>query len=212
LFAGIVGTRRMLKLFETYNIVTWFIFGPLAGDISRGLRDGARRQPRDVAIHPPNHPESSGGLRGHIHRPALLLPRDVNVTWRQHRGVLDRSNRLLTAFCGCKLPRGNVFPWWVWNEESTELLLKYGTEYDHSMSHRDCQAYYPRKGDSWTKIDHAKKTESWMKPFVKGQETGLVEIPGSWYIDGALRCLLRWVQWAVVADACRSPADDVHQE
>ncbi|KAF7195796.1 Peptidoglycan deacetylase [Pseudocercospora fuligena] len=38
-------------------------------------------------------------------------------------------------------------------------------------------------GDSWTKIDYSKRAEEWMKPLVKGQETGLVEIPGSWYID-----------------------------
>ena len=51
------------------------------------------------------------------------------------------------------------------------------------MSHHDCQAYYLRTGDSWTKIDYAQKAEHWMKPLVKGQETGLVEIPASWYLD-----------------------------
>ncbi|KXH68112.1 polysaccharide deacetylase [Colletotrichum salicis] len=35
----------------------------------------------------------------------------------------------------------------------------------------------------WTKIDYSQKAEEWMKPLVKGKETGLVEIPGSWYID-----------------------------
>lgn len=28
-----------------------------------------------------------------------------------------------------------------------------------------------------------RKAETWMKPLVKGKETGLVEIPASWYID-----------------------------
>lgn len=27
------------------------------------------------------------------------------------------------------------------------------------------------------------KAETWMKPLIHGQETGLVEIPASWYID-----------------------------
>lgn len=51
------------------------------------------------------------------------------------------------------------------------------------MSHHDCQAYYLRTGDTWTKIDYEKKAEEWMKPLVKGQDTGLVEIPANWYLD-----------------------------
>lgn len=63
------------------------------------------------------------------------------------------------------------------------MLLSYGIEYDHSMSHEDCQAYYLRTDDSWTKIDYTKKAKEWMKPLVKGQDTGLVEIPANWYLD-----------------------------
>ena len=59
--------------------------------------------------------------------------------------MLDKLYQLLTDFCGCKLPRGNVFPWWEYNEESTELLLEYGIEYGHSTSHRNYQAYHLRK-------------------------------------------------------------------
>lgn len=51
------------------------------------------------------------------------------------------------------------------------------------MSHKDCQAYYLRAGDTWTKIDHGKKADHWMKALVRGQETGLVEILANWYID-----------------------------
>ena len=51
------------------------------------------------------------------------------------------------------------------------------------MSHHDCQAYYLRIGDTWDCIDYGKKAEAWMKPLAKGQETGLVEIPASWYLD-----------------------------
>ena len=51
------------------------------------------------------------------------------------------------------------------------------------MSHHDCQPYYLRTGDEWTKIDYTKKPSDWMKPLVKGQETGLVEIPANWYLD-----------------------------
>ena len=31
-------------------------------------------------------------------------------------------------------------------------LLSYGIEYDHSMSHEDCQMYWLRTGDTWTKV------------------------------------------------------------
>jgi len=51
------------------------------------------------------------------------------------------------------------------------------------MSHEDCQPYYLRAGDTWTKIDYEGKAEHWMKPLVKDQETGMVEIPANWYID-----------------------------
>lgn len=104
------------------------------------------------------------------------------MTIEQQRDVLDKTWKLLTDFCG-KPPRGSVAPWWETSQEGTELMLSYGIEYDHSMSHHDCQAYWLRTGDTWTKIDYSKKAETWMKPLVKGQETGLVEIPGSWYID-----------------------------
>jgi peptidoglycan/xylan/chitin deacetylase (PgdA/CDA1 family) len=120
-----------------------------------------------------------GGTRG-LHGYSHENPMDM--TWEQQRDVLDKSYRLLTEFCG-KSPRGNVVPWWECSEEGIELMLKYGIEYDHSMGHHDCQPYYLRKGDNWTKIDYSKTAEEWMKPLVKGQESGLVEIPGSWYID-----------------------------
>jgi len=100
----------------------------------------------------------------------------------QQRDILDYTYKLLTDFCG-KPPRGSVAPWWEVSKEGAELLLSYALEYDHSFSHHDCQAYYLRAGDSWTKIDYSKPASHWMKPLVKGQETGLVEIPANWYLD-----------------------------
>lgn len=76
-----------------------------------------------------------------------------------------------------------IYRRWETSREGAELLLSYGIEYDHSMSHHDCQPYYLRTGDSWTKIDYKKKADEWMKPLVAGQKTGLVEIPANWYLD-----------------------------
>ena len=35
-------------------------------------------------------------------------------------------------------------------------------------------------GDDWTKINYQAEAETWMKPLVRGAETGLVEIPANW--------------------------------
>jgi hypothetical protein len=62
-------------------------------------------------------------------------------------------------------------------------LLERGVKYDHSLMHHDHQPYYVRVGDSWTKIDYSKHPKEWMVPLQRGQETDLIEIPASWYLD-----------------------------
>ena len=101
------------------------------------------------------------GLHGYSHE------NPSSMTLEQQRDILDHTYKMLTEFCG-KPPRGSVAPWWEVSKEATELLLSYGIEYDHSMSHEDCQPYYLRTGDDWTVIDYEKKAAEWMKPFVKG--------------------------------------------
>ena len=49
--------------------------------------------------------------------------------------------------------------------------------------HHDFQPHFVRVGDTWTKIDYSKHPSAWMKPLVRGKETGLIEIPASWYLD-----------------------------
>jgi len=117
------------------------------------------------------------GLHGYSHE------NPTNMTLEQQKDILDHTYRLLTEFCG-KPPRGSVAPWWETSKEGCELLLSYGVEYDHSMSHSDYECYWLRAADEWTKIDYEKEASHWMKPLKKGRETGLVEIPASWYIDG----------------------------
>ncbi|EEB88533.1 hypothetical protein MPER_13580, partial [Moniliophthora perniciosa FA553] len=50
---------------------------------------------------------------------------------------------------------GSVAPWWETSKEGVELLLEKGIEYDHSSMGHDAVA------------------ATWMKPLVKGKETGL---------------------------------------
>ena len=188
MFAGTIGVRRLLKLFEKYDMkTTWFIPGHSLETFPEEcamVRDAGHEMFASsfllvllfVVYTINGRLITHSGLHGYSHE------NPVEMTWEQQRDVLDKSYRLVTDFCG-KPPRGNVVPWWECSEEGTELMLKYGIEYDHSMSHHDCQPYYLRMGDKWTKIDYKKKADEWMKPLVKGQESGLVEIPGSWYID-----------------------------
>ncbi|KAL6404723.1 polysaccharide deacetylase family protein [Ilyonectria robusta] len=165
IFAGTVGTRRLLKLFDKYNIkTTWFIPGHSLDSFPEDM----------AAVRDAGH---EIGLHGYSHE----NPTDMTI--EQQRDVLDKTYRQLTDFCGGKPPRGSVAPWWETSGEGAQLLLDYGIEYDHSMAHHDCQPYYLNTGESWTKIDYKKKAEEWMKPLVKGTDTGLVEIPTNWYLD-----------------------------
>ncbi|KAL4936570.1 hypothetical protein BDV06DRAFT_91189 [Aspergillus oleicola] len=164
LWAGTIGTRRVLNLFEKYSIKsTWFIPG-----------HSLETFPEDMAaVRDAGH---EIGLHGYSHE------NPTDMTLEQQRDVLDKTYRMLTEFAG-KPPRGSVAPWWETSREGFQLLLDYGIEYDHSMSHEDCQAYYLRTGDTWTNIDYSQKAETWMKPLQPGQTTGLVEIPSNWYLD-----------------------------
>lgn len=188
-----MGVQRLLKLFDKYKMkATWFIPGHSLETFPEEC----------IAIRDAGH---EIGLHGYSHE----NPNDMSI--EQQRDVLDKTYRMLTEFCG-KPPRGSVAPWWetsrgmlLMNEitsckgrdivrlgcaanavclvEGCELMLSYGLEYDHSMSHQDHTMYYLPAGDTWTKIDYSKKAEEWMKPLVHGQVTGMVEIPASWYID-----------------------------
>ncbi|KAJ7883136.1 polysaccharide deacetylase [Mycena leptocephala] len=150
LFAGTVGTRRLLKLFDKYNIkATWFIPGhslETFPEESALIRDAGHEI----------------GLHGYSHE----NPKDM--TPEQQRDVLDKTYRMLTDFCG-KPPRGSVAPWWETSREGTELLLSYGIEYDHSMSHHDCQMYWLRTGDDddlppMMFIKSAANSHGWVNP------------------------------------------------
>jgi peptidoglycan/xylan/chitin deacetylase (PgdA/CDA1 family) len=103
-------------------------------------------------------------------------------TPEQEAAVLDYSIDLATALAG-KRPTGYVAPWWEFSPVTANLLLSKGIAYDHSLMHHDFQPYYVRVGDRWTPIDYAQRPSEWMKPLVRGQETDLIEIPASWYLD-----------------------------
>ncbi len=164
MFAGEVGSLRLLKLFERFGIkTTWFIPGHSIETFPEQMKAVAQAG-HEIGIH------------GYSHE------NPISMTPEQEEAVLDKCIDLVTKLQG-KRPTGYVAPWWEFSAVSNELLLKKGIKYDHSLMHHDFQPYYVRVGDAWTKIDYSKKPESWMKPLVRGRETDLIEIPGSWHLD-----------------------------
>ena len=164
LFAGEVGSMRLLTLFERFGIkTTWFIPGHSIETFPEQMQ----------AVVSAGH---EVGIHGYSHE------NPIEMTPEQEEAVLDKCIELVTRLSG-KRPTGYVAPWWEFSAVSNELLLKKGIKYDHSLMHKDFEPYYVRVGDTWTKIDYSKHPDEWMKPLVRGRETDLIEIPASWYLD-----------------------------
>ena len=164
LFAGEVGSMRLLTLFERWGVkTTWFIPGHSIETFPEQM----------AAVAAAGH---EIGIHGYSHE------NPIEMTPEQEEAVLDRCIDLVTKLSG-KRPTGYVAPWWEFSPVSNELLLKKGIKYDHSLMHKDYEPYYVRVGDTWTKIDYTKHPADWMHPLRRGQETDLIEIPASWYLD-----------------------------
>ncbi|MDQ3028819.1 MAG: polysaccharide deacetylase [Actinomycetota bacterium] len=164
LFAGEVGTPRLLELFKRNDLkTTWFIPGhsiETFPEQTRMVVDAGH----EIGVH------------GYSHENPIAMSRE------QETAVLDKSIDLVEQVSG-RRPTGYVAPWWEFSRVTNELLLERGIKYDHSLMHKDFEPYYVRVGDSWTKIDYSKPAEEWMHPLVRGEETDLVEIPANWYLD-----------------------------
>ena len=164
MFSGEVGSPRLLKLFERYDIrTTWFIPGHSIETFPEQMKQVAD------AGH-------EIGMHGYSHENPIAM------TPEQEVAVIEKSMDLIESLCG-RRPTGYVAPWWEFSPVTNELLLERGIRYDHSLMHDDHHPYYVREGDSWTKIDYSQSAETWMKPLVRGRVTNLIEIPGSWYLD-----------------------------
>ncbi len=164
MFAGEVGTPRLLELFRRHDLrTTWFIPGHSIETFPEQTRMVVEAG-HEVGVH------------GYSHENPIAMTRE------QEEAVLRRCISLVEDVSG-KRPTGYVAPWWEFSPVTNELLLANGIKYDHSLMHRDFEPYYVRVGDNWTKIDYSQPAETWMKPLVRGKETDLVEIPANWYLD-----------------------------
>jgi peptidoglycan-N-acetylglucosamine deacetylase len=164
IWAGEVGTIRLLKLFKKYNLKTSFF---IPGHAIESFPDQVRR------VADEGH---EIGAHGYLHENPIAM------TPTQEEAVLSKSVELIEKLTS-KRPRGYVAPWWEMSAVTAELLKKYGFTYDHSQGHRDFQPFYARVGEKWTTIDYSKKAEEWMKPLQHGTEIDLVEIGANWYVD-----------------------------
>jgi peptidoglycan/xylan/chitin deacetylase (PgdA/CDA1 family) len=164
LFAGEVGVPRMVRLFDKMQIpTTWFIPG-----------HSIETFPKETQMVVDAGHEI--GMHGYSHENPIAM------TPVQEEAVMDKCIDLIEKVSG-RRPTGYVAPWWEFSPITNELLLAKGIKYDHSLMNDDFHPFYARVGDSWTKIDYSKHPDEWMKPLVRGQETDLIDIPGSWYLD-----------------------------
>lgn len=165
MFAGEVGVPRLLKLFQQQELpVTWYWPG-------HSIETFPERFDQVVAAG------YEIGVHGYSHENPIAMTR------RQETEILDYCTDLIERRSGTR-PVGYVAPWWEFSPVTNELLVERGFLYDHSLMHNDHTPYYVRVGDSWTKIDYAAESaHEWMKPLVRGEETDLIELPASWYLD-----------------------------
>jgi peptidoglycan/xylan/chitin deacetylase (PgdA/CDA1 family) len=164
MFAGEVGTPRVLELFRRHELPsTWFVPGhsiETFPDQTKMIVDAGH----EIGAHGYSH-----------ENPVAMTP-------KQEEDVLVKSIELIEKVSG-KRPRGYVAPWWEMSSETAALLLKHGFTYDHSQGYNDFVPFYSRAGDTWTKIDYSKEASEWMKPLVRGKAIDLVEIAANWYVD-----------------------------
>jgi peptidoglycan/xylan/chitin deacetylase (PgdA/CDA1 family) len=164
MFAGEVGTPRLLKMFTGHEIpASWFIPGHSIETFPEQIQ----------MIVEAGH---EIGAHGYSHE------NPVAMTAQQEEDVLARCVELIEKVSG-RRPRGYSAPWWEMSASTAALLKKYGFTYDHSMGFHDFLPFYARVGDTWTNIDYSRDAGSWMKPLVRGELIDLVGIGANWYLD-----------------------------
>jgi peptidoglycan/xylan/chitin deacetylase (PgdA/CDA1 family) len=145
-FAGEVGTPRLLRMFERWGIrTTWFIPGHSIETFPEQMAAVARGR-HEIGLH------------GYTHENPLAM------SVEQEEAVLDKSIELITDLAGAR-PRGYVAPWWEYSSNTVDMLLKKGISYDHSLMHNDFHPYYARTGESWTKVDYRQPASSSLRWF-----------------------------------------------
>jgi len=128
MFAGEVGSPRMLKLFDKFNIkTTWFIPGHSIETFPAQMKEVVAAG-HEVGIH------------GYSHENPIAMTRS------QETAILDKCIDLVGELAG-RRTTGFVAPWWELSTVSNDLLLEWGTTDHHSLLHYRCHPLPLHLGD-----------------------------------------------------------------
>lgn len=151
---GLTAARRLVDLLEQRGLPsTWFIPGFTI-----------ESHPRECEMV-----VAAGHEVGH-HSWAHVPP--ANQTRAEEAADMARANESIRRLTG-RTARGYRSPSWDLSENTVDLLIEHGFEYDSSLMGADYIPYRARRRD------HVKLGE----PIVYGEPTELVEMPITWTLD-----------------------------
>ena len=151
---GIVGSKRLLELMKAYSIpTTWFVPGFTIETYPAACEAVVK----------------AGHEIGH-HSWAHIPP--ASQTLEEEEADMQRASAAIQRLTGGRAT-GYRSPSWDLSDNTLNLLLKYGFEYDSSMMGGDYHPYPVRTGDQVKLGD----------PIIFGKETPLIEMPISWHLD-----------------------------
>jgi peptidoglycan-N-acetylglucosamine deacetylase len=151
---GPVAAPRILSLLAKYAIrSTWFIPGHTIESFPKES-EAVVAAGHEIAHH------------GWTHRPP------ASVDSEEEEREIVRGNDAIVRLCG-RRARGYRSPSWDLSAHTIEILERNGFRYDSSMMGNDYTPYFARKGD----------VVELEKPFVRGAESKIVELPISWTLD-----------------------------
>lgn len=151
---GVVGTRRLLTLYERYGITGTFFVPGLTAQLYGDLVGEIVSAGHEIGHH------------GHHHENPMRLGRDGEAE------VLAKGFEALGA-AGAPRPVGWRSPAWAVSPHSLDLLVEHGFSYDSSLMGHDTQPYWCRSGDEWSRETGV----TWGAPI------DLVEVPIAWHLD-----------------------------
>jgi peptidoglycan/xylan/chitin deacetylase (PgdA/CDA1 family) len=151
---GLVGAQRLLALLKSRRIrATWFIPG-FTIESHPAACEAVVRDGHEVAHH------------SWAHVPAAQQSR------AEEEADLVRANEAIVRLSG-RRARGYRSPSWDLSKNTVDLLLAHGFRYDSSLMGGDYWPYRARRGDR----------AELGKPYHRGEETALIEMPISWSLD-----------------------------
>ena len=151
---GPVAVPRILSLLAKYAVrSTWFIPGHTIESFPKQA-EAVVSAGHEIAHH------------GWTHRPPASVDRE-----EEEREIV-RGNDAIMHLCG-RRARGYRSPSWDLSAHTIEILERNGFRYDSSMMGNDYTPYYARKGDI-VELE---------KPFIRGAESKIAELPISWTLD-----------------------------